>query len=110
VFRRKRRRGSLFGAISDPKHRSTARRIAGAEQSIGDAAADALYGPKTGALLVYPVVEADKDGEIASSLKPEAVVMAFVAVAPITTRPADRRLVTFVVRDPEHEDDAIVDV
>jgi hypothetical protein len=109
VFRRRRRRGPLFGGISDPKHRASARRIAGAEESIDDATADQLHGERTGALLVYPVVEFDKDSQVPSELKPDQVVMAFVAAAPITTRPPDGRLVTFVVHNQEREDEAIVD-
>jgi hypothetical protein len=109
VFVRNRRRGTLFGAISDPKHRFSARRIAGAIESIGDVSADELHGPRTGALLVYPVVEVEKEAEIPTELQPEQVVTAFVAVAPMTTRPSDGRLVTFVVRDKDREDEAIID-
>src|SRR5581483_6723120 len=109
VHRRQRRRGSLFGAISDPKHRHSAQRIAGAVGPTNDAAAESLHGPRTGALLVYPVVEIPK-GAIPDDLKPEEVVMAFVAVAPMNARPVDGRLVAFVVRDPTHAEDAIVDI
>jgi len=109
IFRRQRRRGSLFGAISDPKHRISARRIAGTDASIGDSTADRLHGPRTGALLAYPVVELQKDSQITATLEPEQVVTAFVAVAPATTRPPDGRLVTFVVRDRDREDEAIID-
>jgi len=110
VHRRQRRRGPLFGAISDPKHRESAKRIAGAVGPSIDEAAEALHKPNTGALLVYPVVEIPEGAAVPSALKPQEVVMAFVAVAPITTRPADGRLVAFVVRDPDHADEAIIDV
>jgi hypothetical protein len=111
VFRRRRRRdrGPVFGYISDRKHRTTARRIAGAVESIGDANADALHEPCTGALLIYPVVEMPDGEPIPDTLDPSGLVMAFVAVAPSSTRPPDGRLVTFTVRDREREDEAIVD-
>jgi Z1 domain len=109
VFARKRRRGTLFGAISDPKHRFSARRIAGAIEPFGDETAERLHGPRTGAFIVYPVVEGEKESEVPDELDPEQVVTAFVAVAPITSRPPDGRLVTFRVRDKDHEDEAIID-
>lgn len=109
IFRRKRRRGPLFGGISDPKHRASARRIAGTDPSIGDPTADRLHGPRAGALLVYPIVELERDSQIGAELEPDQVVTAFVAVAPVTTRPPDGRLVTFEVRDPERENEAIID-
>jgi hypothetical protein len=110
VFRRQRRRGPLFGAIGDPKHRATARRIAGALPSTGDVNADALHGDRTGAFLLYPIVELGQSEAIPQDLGPEQVVMAFVAVAPHSTRPPDGRLVTFRVHDPDRADEAIVDV
>ena len=111
VFRRNRRagRGALFGALSDRKHRDSAYRIAGALPVGRDTTADRLHQPKRGALVIYPVVEADKDDDIAATLAPEQVVMAFGAVAPAAARPIDGKLVAFVVRDPERAEDAIVD-
>ncbi len=111
VFRRTRRagRGALFGGLSDRKHRDSAYRIAGALPAGRDTTADRLHAPKRGALVLYPVVEAAKDEDIPTALEPKDVVMAFGAVAPAAARPIDGRLVAFVVRDPEREDDAIVD-
>jgi hypothetical protein len=111
VFRRSRRagRGALFGGLSDPKHRASGHRIAGAIAAGKDTTADRLHKAKRGAFLVYPVVEFTKDEDIPAELKAGQVVMAFGAVAPAAARPIDGRLVAFVVRDPEREDDAIVD-
>jgi hypothetical protein len=111
VFRRRRRRdrGPVFGYISDRKHRATAQRIAGTLASIGDPNADNLHGDRTGALLIYPVVEMDPADAVPEELTPSEVVTAFVAVAPASTRPADGRLVTFTVRDPEREDEPVVE-
>src|SRR4051794_22164369 len=60
VFRRKRRRDPLFGAISDPKHRWASNRIAGVGTD-ADPLADSLHQERRGARLVYPIVEYEAD-------------------------------------------------
>src|SRR5206468_1613646 len=64
VFLRDRRRPPLFGAISDPKHRSapsliagTKTQIAGTNDDYSDPVATSLAEPKTGAILLYPIFE-----------------------------------------------------
>jgi len=108
VFRRRRRRAPLFGAISDPKHRPAAGRIAGVGE-LPDPAADALHQPRRGAVLVYPLVEHDKDDEVPAELDAGDVVMALVFVAPESTGSPDGELVRFVVRDSSQFDEPIVD-
>lgn len=108
VFRRKRRRDPLFGAISDPKHRFAADRIAGVGE-LADSLADKLHQERRGAVLVYPVVEYDQDSDIPDELEPEQVVMALVFVAPESTGSPDGTLVQFVVRDSSQSDEPIVD-
>ncbi|HWO47458.1 MAG TPA: Z1 domain-containing protein, partial [Solirubrobacterales bacterium] len=109
VFRRRRRRGSLFGGISDPKHRPASACIAGIEQ-FADPSAEALYRPRRGSLLVYPVVEYAASEQVPPDLDPEETVMALSFAAPLTTGSPDKTLVRFRVRNPEREEEPIVDV
>jgi hypothetical protein len=108
VFRRRRRRDPLFGAISDPKHRFAADRIAGVGH-VADPLADELHQPRRGALLIYPVVEYEKDDDIPAELDLENVVIALVFVAPESTGSPDGTLVRFVVKDATRQDEPIVD-
>lgn len=108
VFRRKRRRDPLFGAISDPKHRWASDRIAGVGTH-ADALADQLHQERRGALLFYPMVETESDDEISADLDAADVIVALVFVAPESTGSPDGRLVQFVVKDAAKEDEPIVD-
>jgi hypothetical protein len=108
VFRRRRRRDPLFGAISDPKHRFAADRIAGVG-SLADPLADTLHQERRGAVLIYPVVEHDHDDEVPAELDAEDVVIALVFVAPESTGSPDGTLVRFVVKDTTKQDEPIVD-
>lgn len=108
VFKRRRRRDPLFGAISDPKHRFAADRIAGVGE-FADSLADNLHQAKRGAVLVYPVVEFEDDAEVPSELDADEVVMAMAFVAPEGTGSPDGTLVRFVVRDSGQADEPIVD-
>ncbi len=108
VFRRRRRRGPLFGAISDPKHRPVADRIAGVGD-LDDPLAGSLHRPRRGAVLVYPVVEYEEEDEVPEELDASEVVIALVFVAPTSTGSPDGRLVQFVVRDKSREQEPIVD-
>ena len=109
VFRRKRRRDPLFGAISDPKHRWVSDRIAGVGTH-ADPLADKLHQERRGALLVYPIVEYENDDDIPADIDAGDVVVALVFVAPESTGSPDGRLVQFVVKDTTKEDEPIVDV
>jgi Z1 domain len=108
VFRRRRRRGPLFGAISDPKHRPVAERIAGVGD-LADPLAESLHQERRGAVLVYPVVEYEEDDEIPAELDDGKVVIALVFVAPTSTGSPDGRLIQFVVRDKTRAQEPIVD-
>jgi Z1 domain len=110
VFRRRRRkgRGGLFGAISDPKHRPVAAQIAGVGDHDDELAAE-LHREGRGALMVYPVVEFEDGEEIPGELEPGDVVMALVFVAPVSTGSPDGTLVRFVARDPSQSEEPIVD-
>jgi Z1 domain-containing protein len=109
VFRRERRRETLFGAISDPKHRSAAGRIAGVGDPLADPLTDRLHRERRGALLVYPMVETSEDEEVPDELQPSEVVMALVFVAPTSTGSPDKALVRFVVHDKTKAHEPIVE-
>ncbi|MBF6250886.1 Z1 domain-containing protein [Nocardia farcinica] len=100
-FGRERRRDPLFGAISDPKHRAAALRIAGALADSGDPVTESLVRPKRGVLVVYPIVEPAHRQQALSTGQLDAgkVVMAFGFVAPSSARYGGDRVVRFVTID-----------
>jgi hypothetical protein len=108
MFRRRRRRDPLFGAISDPKHRFAADRIAGVGD-VPDSLADSLQRAGRGAVLVYPVLELEDDADVPNEVDVDEVVMTLVFVAPEATGSPDGALVRFVVRDSNQPDEPIVD-
>lgn len=109
VFRRRRRRAPLFGAISDPKHRSAADRIAGVGEVMNDPLTEKLHRPRRGALVVYPVVEHAEGTDIPQELDASDVVIALVFVAPESTGSPDGTLVRFAVQDNARADEPIID-
>lgn len=106
MFRR--RRGPLFGAISDPKHRPVADRIAGVGD-LDDKLANSLHRRRGGAVFVYPVVEYEGKDEIPQELGAGEVVIALTFVAPMSTGSPDGKLVQFKVRDRSRSQEPIVD-
>ncbi|MEV6807042.1 Z1 domain-containing protein [Streptomyces sp. NPDC051132] len=110
-FGRERRRGPLFGAISEPKHRAVPQRIAGGLADPGDRECEALVAPRRGVVVVYPVVEPQHRSGIAEDgrLAPEKITMAFSFVAPATARRADGRVLRFTTIDSGKEGQAIID-
>ncbi len=94
-------RGGLFGALSDPKHRPPAARIVGARPSWGDDYIDSLVSEKHGAMLVYPLVDADADNE-------DEIIVAFTLFAPPSAQPANGQVVQFRARDNGRPKAAIV--
>ncbi|MFE2382333.1 Z1 domain-containing protein [Streptomyces misionensis] len=110
-FGRERRRGPLFGAISEPKHRAVPHRVAGALPDSGDSATEGLVAPRRGVVIVYPLVEPQHRSDIDEEgrLAPEKVTMAFSFVAPTTARGADDRVVRFTTIDSAKEGQAIID-
>jgi hypothetical protein len=99
---RHRRRGDLFGALSDPKHRAPAARIAGSRPSWGDEYVDLLATGDRGALLVYPVVET------VEAYEPGQVVVAFTLFAPVGARPKNGQVIQFRAKDNGSPKAAIV--
>lgn len=104
VAMRQRRRGDMFGALSDPKHRPPAARIVGARPSWADAYVDSLSRERRGAMLLYPVVER------AFALLPREVVVAFTLFAPRTAQPLNGQVVQFKAKVSGSPRAPIVDV
>jgi len=118
-FLRSRRRNPLFGAISEPKHRTVPRRIAGALATECNEETKALTGPRKGAILLYPVIERKKDANGQDkplpirgdgSIDPGELVIAFAFVAPTSARAGDGRVVRFTTVDSSREGTPIIDV
>ena len=108
VIGRVRRRRPRFGAISDPKHRHAASRIAGVGTH-ADPLANELHQLRRGAVLVYPVLEKEESAPVPPTLDACEVVMAVVVFAPTSTGAPDDGLVRFTARDSS-KDDPIIDV
>jgi hypothetical protein len=110
-FGRERRRGPLFGAISEPKHRAVAHRIAGSLVDSGDHSTEGLVAARRGVVVVYPVVEPQYRADITEDGRPapEKVTMAFSFVAPSSARRADGRVLRFTTIDSAKEGQAIID-
>ncbi|MCC9741307.1 Z1 domain-containing protein [Streptomyces sp. MNU89] len=111
-FSRDRRRGPLFGAISEPKHRPAAHRIAGAVPSCGDLTTERYVAERRGVVVLYPIVEPEHrvDVEATGRFDPGRVVMAFCFVAPASAEGSDSRVVRFTTVDSSREDQAIIQV
>ncbi|MCP2308510.1 Z1 domain-containing protein [Kitasatospora paracochleata] len=109
-FGRERRRGPLFGAVSEPKHRPALLRIAGALPGSGDPNADALTAERRGVLALFPLVEKKHQGEINPDGRLDAgkIVVAFAFAAPSTAKGRDDRVVRFTTVDSSRAGQAIV--
>uniref|UniRef100_A0AAU3IC64 Z1 domain-containing protein n=1 Tax=Streptomyces sp. NBC_01393 TaxID=2903851 RepID=A0AAU3IC64_9ACTN len=106
--RRGRRRGSLFGALSEPKHRAAALRVAGAVETVGNASVEQFVSPRRGAVLLYPVVESEPRLADDGTLNPGDVVMAFSFVAPSSSVGTGRPLVRFRAIDSSRQDAVVI--
>ncbi|MGW0644561.1 Z1 domain-containing protein [Streptomyces badius] len=110
---RSRRRGDLFGAIGEPKHREAALRIARASDAAsrsGDQTLQSLAGDRRGVVVLYPVVE-EKPPVLSptGAIAPEHLVMAFGLVAPGSSSAPKRNLVRFRTVDSTRRDFAIIE-
>ncbi|MGW2087472.1 Z1 domain-containing protein [Streptomyces sp. NPDC001880] len=106
---RVRRRGDLFGAISEPKHRGVALRVAGALKDSGDPLVESLVRDRRGVLVLYPVVEAEPRLSADGAIDPRHLVMAFSLVAPKSSTGLETSLVRFRTIDSGRSDFAIID-
>lgn len=109
-FERERRRNPLFGAISDPKHRGVALRIAGELPDSGDLATERLVADRRGVITLYPMIEPDYRDEVnlTGTVDLGRVVMGFGFVAPTSARTLGDRIVRFTTHDSS-KDAAIID-
>ncbi|WP_406096630.1 Z1 domain-containing protein [Streptomyces sp. NBC_01013] len=109
LARRTRRRGDLFGAISEPKHRGAALRVAGALSDSGDPSVESLVRESRGVLVLYPVIEDEPRLSSGGAIDPGNVVMAFSLVAPAARNTGQQSLVRFRAIDSNRRDSAIID-
>ncbi|MEV0946509.1 Z1 domain-containing protein [Rhodococcus sp. NPDC049939] len=113
-FARDRRRGPLFGAVRDPRHRAVPLRIAGALPDSGDVETERLVDDRRGAIVLYPLIESAQRTHIGSDghLDPGKLVMAFTFVAPATavSHAREGSPVRFTTVDSEREELAIIDI
>lgn len=109
LARRTRRRGSLFGALSEPKHRAAVLRAAGAVETAGNTSVERLVRPRRGALLLYPVVESDPRLASDGTVEPGDIVMAFSFVAPKSSMRTGRPLVRFRTIDSGRQDAIVIE-
>lgn len=106
---RTRRRGDIFGAISEPKHRGVALRVAGALKASQDPLVESLARDRRGVLVLYPLVEGEPRLSSSGSIDPGDVVMAFSLVAPTSPDGGQRSLVRFRAIDSSRRDFAVID-
>ncbi|MFG3368936.1 Z1 domain-containing protein [Streptomyces sp. NPDC048156] len=101
---RQRRRVEIFGSISDPKHRATALRIAGALPRTEDAATERHVRPRRGSILLYPVIEDSPTTTIINgTVDPAKVAMVFSLVPPASALPSGQPVVRFRAIDSGRE-------
>ncbi|WP_435246024.1 Z1 domain-containing protein [Streptomyces sp. NRRL F-5630] len=104
-FARARRRETAFGAISEPRHRAAALRIAGALPPGGNRTTEAFVRERRGVVALYPVVESRYRDAVESSgrVSPEKTVLAFSFVAPASARSSNGKVVWFTTVDSTRE-------
>ncbi|MFJ9397605.1 Z1 domain-containing protein [Streptomyces californicus] len=110
---RSRRRGDLFGAIGEPKHREAALRIARASDPTsrsGDRTLESLARDRRGVVVLYPVVE-ERPPAVSptGAISPEQLVMAFGLVAPGSSSARKKGLVRFRTVDSTGRGSAIIE-
>ncbi|MFE7773114.1 Z1 domain-containing protein [Streptomyces sp. NPDC057445] len=110
LARRSRRRGNLFGAISEPRHRSVALRIAGAlTDGSGNPCVESLVRDRRGVLVLYPLIEPETPVPTGGTIPPESLVMAFCLVAPASAGGAHQGLLRFRTIDSSRSNSAVID-
>ncbi|MGC4862798.1 Z1 domain-containing protein [Micromonospora sp. DT41] len=107
IFRRVRTSTGSLRAVSESRHRNAASRIAGLGTPVPDPEADRLYAPATGAMIVYPNVEADVPD--ARSVNDGLVTMAFQLVTPVSSMPTSGKLIKWQTRNSADESAIVVD-
>lgn len=111
VFYRQRSRDPLFQAISDPKHRHAACRIAGipVDRPYVDSVASGLFAERRGALIIYPIVEYRLDDENSGREIPaSSCIVGLRIVPPNSVRRSDTPYVRFRVHREDRASDIVV--
>ena len=111
VFHRRRSRDPLFQAISEPRHRYAAQRIAGVpvDKPYEDSVADGLHVGRRGAVIVYPIVEHPLNGtDLGNEIPSSACVIGLRIVAPNSVRRPDTPCVRFRVHLEDRANEIIV--
>lgn len=111
LFFRTRRRDPLFQAISDPKHRHAARRIAGVptDSIYEDVTSDNLHGTRHGTLILYPIFEKELTlTPYEKEVSRESCIVAMRLVLPHSVQRTDVPYVRFRVHSEDEADRIIV--
>ncbi|MEU7468505.1 Z1 domain-containing protein [Streptomyces sp. NPDC044984] len=100
---------SSFGRIASVEHRTAAQRLI----NEGAAGTDTKIGPRTGVMLVYPVVEGNSPDSVRAAVRngaadPSKIVMAFTLIPPRSATSTDRRLVRFRAKDSRHSNEVTI--
>jgi hypothetical protein len=111
VFERQRTGTGSFQVFSESRHRNAARRIAGVLGGTSpDPAADRLHEDRTGAVVLYPVVERGTlTGDVDGPIDPGRVTMATFMVTPLSTAPSGEKLIKWVTIDSLNPGAVVVD-
>jgi hypothetical protein len=110
MFERQRTSTDALQVISESRHRNAAQRIAGISTERADPNADALATGRTGAIILYPVIEPRTlDGHPDSPIDPGRVTIAFHMVTPLSTAPSDGKLIKWVAVDSSNPRAVVVD-
>jgi hypothetical protein len=112
IISRNRRRGVKFGAISDPKHRAAALRLAHARGAYGDRVIEELRRPHLGAVVLYPLVEEPLIPEVSSEdIDVSKLTIGFTLVAPNDMEDGQNKpYVSFTVRNQALRNQPIVNL
>ena len=111
AFYRRRSRDPLFQAISDPKHRHAACRIAGvpADEPYRDRVADGLVAARRGALVIYPIVEHRLDeSDSGDRIPANSCIVGLRIVPPNSVRKPDTPYVRFRVHLDDRANEIVV--
>ncbi|MGW1600945.1 Z1 domain-containing protein [Streptomyces eurythermus] len=115
LVRRSRQTGKTsFGRIASVEHRTAAQRLIDEASSAHDSVGGGIsVSPRTGVVLLYPVVEGDSHSDVQAAVRngaadPSKIVMAFTLIPPASAASSDRRLVRFRARNSRHGDEATV--
>jgi hypothetical protein len=112
IFERRRTTTGSFGVFSEARHRNAAHRIAGVptEPDYPDPNADSLSRGNRGAVILYPVTEAKTlDGDPDGPIEPGRVTMATYILTPLSTTPANGKLIRWVTVDSLNPQAVVVD-